>query len=56
MDALEQITRLLSVADNMVTPNTKYVVGPETAIVEVIWEEHASSYASVKMIKDFFER
>lgn len=55
MDALEQITRLLSVADNMVTPNTKYVVGPETAIVEVIWEEHANSYASVKMIKSFLK-
>lgn len=55
MDALEQITRLLSVADNMITPNTKYVVGPETAIVEIIWEEHIQDYASIRMIKQFLK-
>jgi len=55
MDAMEQVTRLLSVADNMVTPNTKYVVGPETAIVEIIWEEHVNSYASIRMINSFLK-
>jgi len=37
MGALEQTSRLLEVADNQITPRTKYVIGPETALVERIW-------------------
>lgn len=55
MGALEQTSRLLQVADNMITPKTKYVVGPETALVETIWEGHARDYGSVKMIERFLE-
>ncbi|HKK60702.1 MAG TPA: apolipoprotein N-acyltransferase [Salinivirga sp.] len=55
MGALEQTSRLLEVADNQITPRTKYVIGPETALVERIWEGHARDYGSVRMIEKFLE-
>lgn len=53
MDELEQVTRLLQLADKHITNETKYIVGPETAIIETIWEQHANNYASIYMIQKF---
>ncbi len=56
MDKLDQISRLLSLADNKITQKTKFVVGPETAIVERVWEGHARHYTSIRMIEEFLRQ
>jgi apolipoprotein N-acyltransferase len=55
MGKLEQITRLINLTDNNITEKTQYVVAPETAIVETIWERHTNNYASIQMIREFLK-
>lgn len=55
MGMIEQLTKLIQLADQHVTNNTKFIVGPETAITETIWEQHVNNYASIHMIKEFLK-
>jgi apolipoprotein N-acyltransferase len=49
----EQLAKLLKLASSEVDSNTLYVVAPETALTEGIWEEELDRSQSVHMIKAF---
>ena len=48
--------RNLSVAEPLVTENTRFVVSPESAIQENVWLERIDKYFSIKEIRKFLTR
>jgi len=51
----EQLDKMLSLAAKQVDSSTDYVVFPETALAEAIWEEYLNESPSFKTIKKFIE-
>lgn len=51
-----QLTRMLQMAEKIIDSTTSYLVFPETALTENIWENNISSSYSVKKIKNFSAR
>jgi apolipoprotein N-acyltransferase len=49
----EAIDRMLSLAQREITPNTRFVVTPESMIQEYMWEHNMITYPSVIQIKNF---
>ncbi|NSW45749.1 MAG: apolipoprotein N-acyltransferase [Bacteroidales bacterium] len=56
MSVDEQLNRILTLAENEVKANTDYVVGPETALPQGIWEEDFDVHPHITRIKDFCKR
>jgi apolipoprotein N-acyltransferase len=51
-----QLQRLLTLAAQRADSNTRFLVGPETALPEGIWEDDIASYPSVKTLQQFTAR
>lgn len=54
----EQQQRLISLSEKLITPNTRFVVWPETAlrIDQGYWEDRLTSYSSIQQLQDFLRR
>ncbi|WP_238395706.1 apolipoprotein N-acyltransferase [Pontibacter pudoricolor] len=54
----EQQQRLISLSEQKITPETKFVVWPETALRQDqgYWEEQLHNYQSIQELKDFVNR
>jgi apolipoprotein N-acyltransferase len=51
----EQTTRLLHVADSLVTPTTDYIVGPETFVNNSVWQSRMADHPDIARLQDFLE-
>ena len=56
LSARQIMDRNLSVAEPLVTENTRFVVSPESAIQEDIWLEKIDNYYSIKELRLFLNR
>jgi apolipoprotein N-acyltransferase len=52
-NADEQVLKMLKMAAEKVTENTKYVVFPETAIPNTLWEDRINESSAYRLIKGF---
>ncbi|MDD5569994.1 MAG: apolipoprotein N-acyltransferase [Bacteroidales bacterium] len=52
----EQLKKLLSLAKTKIDTNTDFLVAPETAIAEGIWENEIDNYESIITLKSFFKQ
>jgi apolipoprotein N-acyltransferase len=53
MDFEEQLNKMLLLAKQKVDSTTDYLVFPETALTEIIWENELQQTSSVQILKDF---
>jgi len=53
MSPAEQLDKILNLGSSMITPNTKYVVAPETALPRSLWEHKIEESAGYQGIKSF---
>jgi apolipoprotein N-acyltransferase len=51
----EIIDRNLTMASTVITPKTSYVLSPESAIQEAIWEERLHASPGLKMVSNFVQ-
>ena len=51
----EQTAILLRLADSLVTPNTEYIVGPETFINQNVWQSTMHTHPEVLKLYDFLK-
>lgn len=51
----DQINRLLSLVEEKISPQTNFVVAPETAFTEDILENHPENSLTIKMILEFLK-
>ena len=56
LSARQIMDRNLSVAEPLVTENTRFVVSPESAIQEDIWLEKIDNYYSIKELRKFISQ
>ena len=56
LNARQIMERNLSVAEPLVTDNTRFVVSPESAIQEDIWLERIDKYYSIRELRSFLSR
>ncbi|GIV40161.1 MAG: apolipoprotein N-acyltransferase [Thermonema sp.] len=49
----EQIRRFMELSKQQITPNTRLILWPETAIDDALWEENIHNYAVIRQIKNF---
>jgi apolipoprotein N-acyltransferase len=49
----EQTGILIRLADSLVTPNTEYIIGPETVINNSLWQERIQSQPDILRIREF---
>lgn len=55
MTASEQLEKMLSLAEEKVDSATDYLIGPETALVEGIWENKIEESYSVQRIRQYLD-
>lgn len=55
MTAKAQLEKMLSLGREKLTQNTKFFVGPETALIEGIWEGREENSGSFGMLREFLE-
>lgn len=53
---VNNLLQMLKMVEPKVTPLTKYVVMPETAVVEFVDEDHPERFASIRVLQDFCKR
>ncbi len=53
MSSAEQLQRILSLAASVTDSSTDYVVAPETALPDGIWEEELGHHPQIERLKDF---
>lgn len=53
MSGRDQLAKMLSLAEEKTDENTDYLIFPETAIAEGIWEHDLQDHRFIKMIRDF---
>jgi apolipoprotein N-acyltransferase len=53
MSSADQLKRILSLAATVADSSTSYVVAPETALPDGIWEEELDDHPHVKLLKNF---
>jgi len=53
LDPAKVVERNLSLAASAMTPNTDFILSPESAIQEEIWEERLQNSKSLKQVQDF---
>jgi apolipoprotein N-acyltransferase len=51
----QAIDRMLNLASYKITPNTRFIVTPESMIQEYMWEHRIVQYPSVSQIKNFLQ-
>lgn len=51
--AEKQVKQLLKLTAGQIQANTEYILWPETALPDGLWEEQLSSYGSIKKTRDF---
>jgi len=51
MSTDQQIEKILNLAREKVTPNTRFIVAPETALPEGVWVDELNNVPSIKKIK-----
>jgi len=51
-----QTAHLLRLADSLVTPNTDYIIGPETFINRSVWQENMGTHPDFVKLYDFLEK
>ena len=56
LSAQQIMERNLSVAEPMVTENTRFVVSPESAVQEDVWLEKINKYYSIRELRNFVNR
>ena len=56
LNARQIMERNLSVAEPLVTENTRFVVSPESAIQEDVWLERIDKYYSIRELRNFLGR
>lgn len=56
LTANEILKRNLSLAEPLMTENTRFVVSPESSIHENIWLENVEYYSSIRRLREFSER
>ena len=52
----EQLTRLLSLSEQQLTPQTRLVIWPETALEEAYWENTIESNPKIRRIREWLAR
>jgi len=52
----EQIRRFMDLSQQQITPNTRLILWPETAIDDALWEENIHQYAVIRQLKNFMGR
>ncbi|GAA3957385.1 apolipoprotein N-acyltransferase [Hymenobacter antarcticus] len=52
----EQLTRLLSLSEQKLTPQTRLVIWPETALEEAYWENTIESNPKIRRIREWLTR
>ncbi len=53
MSSSEQLNRILALADSVVDENTEYVVAPETALPDGLWENDLETHPHIQLLKKF---
>lgn len=53
MTAKDQLEKMLILGEQKLTPNTKFLVGPETALVEGVWEGREEQSRSFVRLRQF---
>ncbi len=56
MDEKEQLDVLLHLADSLTDENTDFVIGPETALPNGVWENDIEDYYNIQTAKQFVEK
>lgn len=56
MTSEEQLQKLMQIASTQLTSNSTYLVGPETAIVDNIWENEMNEDYSIVLLDSFVKR
>lgn len=56
MNYAEQLEKLLDLAKQKVDSSTEYLVCPETALTETIWENNLEQTASIHRLKEFLKQ
>lgn len=56
MDMSEQMDILLKLADSLATPETDFIVAPETFINDNVWEQNMYSNSSILQIYEFINK
>ncbi len=51
---VQQLNTIIDLADNIIDQNTNYVIAPETAISNPIWENDLATDSSILRIKELF--
>jgi apolipoprotein N-acyltransferase len=55
MNSKEQLTKLLRLSATVVDSSTNYLVAPETALPDGIWEEELSFHPDIKLLNSFIK-
>ena len=53
---VSNLKKMLAMAEKEITPNTEYVVMPETAVVEYVDEDQMDNFESVRLLKAFAKK
>jgi apolipoprotein N-acyltransferase len=53
---VSNVRKMLAMVETEITDNTRYVVMPETAIVEYVDEDNPSRFESIRLLQDFTKR
>jgi apolipoprotein N-acyltransferase len=53
---VSNLEKMLAMAEKEITPNTEYVVMPETAVVEYVDEDQMDNFESVRILKAFAKK
>jgi len=56
MTAADQLEKLLALAEQKLDTNTDFLVGPETALVQGVWENHTEDAPAIKRLRVFLEK
>lgn len=52
----EQIKRFIQLSASQITPKTRLIVWPETAIDDALWESHIEAYSVIRQIRSFLDK
>ena len=52
----EQLNKMLALAENKIDPTTDFIVFPETALTENIWENTIENSGSILLLKNFLKK
>lgn len=56
MSVAQQLEKFLELAEEKITPNTKFLIGPETALPRGIWETQEEDTPSIRRLRIFLQK